>query len=86
MVLSFGAGEQFTGVVVTEPALETQGSRLGPVGPRGRGTQHLVEANPQRGVHNLLERLSELGRALPCFRRDIGIERQRGSHAGIMML
>jgi hypothetical protein len=36
-------------------------------------------------VDNVLERFAEPGRAFACFGGDIGIERQGGSHASIMM-
>jgi hypothetical protein len=48
--------------------------------------QHGVEPDAEGGIDDLLERFPEAGRALPGFGRHIGIERQGGSHAGIMML
>ena len=86
MILSFRAREQFGNIVVAETLPETERTSLRPVWLGWWRSQDFIKTRPQRCVNYFLERLLQFGRALLCFGRDVGIERQCGSHKGIMML
>lgn len=86
MVFPLGGGDQLGDVVVTVALTQTQRTRLRAVGLRGGRRENLIYIHAQRRIDHLLEGLVQLGRALPRLGGDVGIERQRGSHTGIMML
>jgi hypothetical protein len=86
VILSFAVDQQLGDVVVAESIAQAQGARHGAVGLRWGGLQHGVESDAKGGVDDFFERFPEAGRALPGLGRHIGIERQGGSHTGIMML
>ena len=85
MIFPFGACEQLGDVVVTESPAQSHRPRFGAVRPGRRRIQDRIEADPQGGIDNLLERLAKLLRSPFRFSGYIRIERQRGSHSGIMM-
>jgi len=86
MVFSLGGGNQFGNVVVTKAPAQSHRSRLRTVRFRGGRRQDFIQAHAQRGVDHFLEWFPQFGSAFLCFGRNVGIKRQRGSHAGIMML
>lgn len=85
MVFSFRNGEQLGNIVITEPLAQAERTRLGAVRPGGWRRKDLIQPHTQRCIDHLFERLAQLGRTFSCLVSDIGIERQCGSHVGIMM-
>jgi hypothetical protein len=85
MVFPFGTGEEFADVVVAEAAAKAERAAFGAVRHGSRRSQNLVKANPKGGINDFLKRLVQPCRALSGFGGYIRVERQGGSHAGIMM-
>src|SRR5688572_23835548 len=75
VILSLSAGEQFTDIVITKPAPQPQRGWL----------QDLLKSDAQRRIDDFFKWFAEFGRALPGFGRHVRIERQGGSHTGILM-
>lgn len=85
MILSFYASQQLSNIVVSKTLTQSQGTGLRAIRLGRRWIQHFLQPDAERGIHDFLERFVQLGSALLCRGRDIRIERQRGSHKGIMM-
>gem|GEM_PF-6211776 len=85
MVLPFGRGDQFGDVVVAETPSESQGARLRTIRFRSGRDENFVQSYAKGGVDHLLEGFPQSGSTFLGFGRNIGIERQGGSHVSIMM-
>ena len=84
MIFSLRAREEFADVVVTEALAQSERPRFRAIWLGGRRREDFIKANTQRGVDYFFERFAQLGRAFPRFGGNVRIERQCGSHAGIM--
>lgn len=85
MMFALGAREEFADVVIGESRAETEGASLRAVSHRGWRSENAVEPHSERGVDHFLKGLPQLGSAFSRLHRDIGIQRQGGSHLSIMM-
>ena len=75
MVFSFKTSQQFGNVIVAEARAQTERPAFHSVGLGLRRLEHLLQANAQCGIDDLLEGLVKLGCARPCFSRNIRVER-----------
>ena len=85
MVFSFGAGQQLRDIVVAESLAQSHGPRNCAIGLGWRRIQDRIQSEPQGFVDDFFNRLIELFGAPLHLRRNIRIQRQCGSHTGIMM-
>lgn len=85
MGFSFANRDQLGNIVVIETGTKTELARFGPVWLGSRRRENFIQSGPQRGVDHFFERLAQSGRAFLRLRGYIGVQCQRGSHAGIMM-
>jgi hypothetical protein len=85
VVFAFSAGEQFGDIIVAEARTEAERARFSAVWFGGGRIKDLIEAEAESGINNFFERFAEFSGTLLRFGCDIRIERQGGSHIGIMM-
>ena len=80
-----GTGKQFTDVVIVQAASQAQRPPLCAIRFGDWRPEDLLQTEPKRGIDHLLEGLAQFRRTLLCFCPHIGVQRQGGSHTGILM-